>query len=165
MLRFRPVRRSLLRDVLLMVAAVLVLGTAANLVPSRSLPWWGQGHRPPRSGVDFQPIDPTSADALRTSLRGIVFLDTRSPAEFEGGHVPGALTVAYTDLQRQLTASFMAKLRDADAIIVYGASEETDVEQLLAQELHRRGLAPPYVLDGGFPAWQAAGLQVEGGPK
>ena len=155
--------RGLLRDAGLILVAVLVLGTAANLVPGRHLAWWGKGHEPPATGVDFQHIDAGSADSMRTSLPRVVFLDTRSKTEFAVGHVPGAEEISYTDLQKQLTADRLAQLRSADAVVVYGASEEADIEQLLAQELHRRGLSPPNVLMGGVSAWEAAGLPLERG--
>lgn len=157
--------RGLVRDTLLLVIATLVLGTAANLLPGRHLAWWGKGYEPPRAGVDFNFLDPGSADAMRTSLPGVVFLDTRSATEFAAGHVPGAEEIAYTDLQAQLTPERLGRLRSAGAVIVYGASDEIDVEQLLAQELRRRGLAPPYVLIGGFLGWQGSGLPVDGGAR
>ena len=157
--------RVLVRDTVMLVIATLVLGTAANLLPGRHLAWWGKGAEPPQAGVDFNFLDPGSADAMRTSLPGIVFLDTRSAAEFAAGHVPGAEKISYTDLQAELTSERLGRLRSAGAVIIYGASEETDVEQLLAQELRRRGLAPPYVLIGGFLGWQGSGLPVDGGAR
>ncbi len=155
--------RAVIRDAAVMLAAVLALGTAANLLPGRHLAWWGVGHEPPAAGKDYQLVDAGSADALRASLPRVVFLDTRSAAEFAAGHVPGAEPVAYTDLDRQLTRERLDRLRSADAVVVYGASEETDVEQLLAQELRRRGVPPPYVLAGGFQAWAGAALPLETG--
>ncbi len=155
--------RAVIRDAAVMLAAVLALGTAANLVPARHLAWWGVGHEPPAAGQDYQLVDAGSADTLRASLPRVVFLDTRSAAEFAAGHVPGAESIAYTDLGRQLTRERLDRLRSADAVVVYGASEETDVEQLLAQELRRRGVPPPYVLAGGFRAWTGAALPLETG--
>jgi len=155
--------RNLVRDAAVILAAVLLLGTASNLMPARHLAWWGKGNEPPAAGQDYQLVDPGSADSIRTTLPKVVFLDTRSATEFEGGHVPGAQPISYTDLRSQLTPARLAVLRAADAVVAYGASEETDVEQLLAQELHGRGLAPPYVLLGGYPAWEGAGLPIERG--
>jgi len=158
--------RRLARDAAGILAAVLLLGTASNLAPGRHLAWWGKGHEPPAAGKDYQLVDPGSADSIRASLPHVVFLDTRADAEFARGHVPGARPISYTDLSAQLTRARLDALRAADAVVVYGASEETDVEQLLAQELRERGLAPPYVLVGGYPAWEGAGLPVEqGGPR
>jgi|MudIll2142460700_1097286.scaffolds.fasta_scaffold205503_2 rhodanese-related sulfurtransferase len=154
--------RGLFRDAALLLTVALVLGTGANLVPARHLPWWGKGHEPPRAGTDFNLIDPGSADALRTSLPEVAFLDTRSPVEFAAGHVPGARPIDYTEVQAQLTPERLRQLRTADAVIVYGAGDEIEVEQLLAQELQRQGLPPPYVLAGGFAGWQQSGLPVEG---
>ncbi len=154
--------RRLCRDVALFLVATLALGPAANLVPGRRLAWWGQGHQPPSEGTDFALLDVGSAGVLLSSLPRVAFLDTRSAGQFAAAHVPGAERVSYTDLSAQLTPQRLAELRSADAVVVYGASEETDVEQLLAQELRRRGLPPPYVLAGGFGAWEGAGLPVEG---
>ena len=154
--------RGLVRDAALILIAALVLGTAANLVPGRRLAWWGKGSEPPKAGADFQFIDAASADAVRTSLPHVVVLDTRSAAEFAASHVPGARRINYTNLQSQLTPAVIAQLRAADAVLVYGDGDETDVEQLLAQELHRRGVGRPYVLMGGFMAWQGGGLPIEG---
>ncbi len=155
--------RGLIRDAAFMLVAVLALGTVSNLVSGRRLAWWGVGHEPPAAGTDYRLVDAGTADSLRTSLPHVSFLDTRSSGEFAAAHVPGAETVSYSDLERQLTAERLARWRAADAVVLYGASEETDVEQLLAQELRRRGVPPPYVLLGGFQAWLGAGLPlVEG---
>ncbi len=163
MLPSRAVTRKLAFDAALFLAVALVLGTVANLVPTRHLAWWGKGTEPPAEGTDFLLIDPSSAEMLRESLPDIVFLDDRSVREYTAARVPGAVRVNYTNLAASLTPGLMERLRRASAVVVYGAAEETDVEQLLAQELRHRGLAPPQVMLNGFPGWQAAGLPVEGG--
>jgi rhodanese-related sulfurtransferase len=162
MVLFRPVSRPLLRDVLLYLVAALVLGAAANLVPARHLAWWGRGLQPPTVGVDFQWIDAFAADALRSALPDTVFVDTRTPEQHARLRVPGAVPLTYTDLADEFTPELESRLRGASAVVIYGASQETDIEQLLAQELRRRGLAPPHVLVSGFDAWEASGLETEG---
>jgi rhodanese-related sulfurtransferase len=162
MLPSPAVRRELLRDAALYLGAVAVLGTAANFVPARHMAWWGKGKQPPAEGVDFTFIDPLSAATLRASLPHVVFLDTRSAAQYARDHVPDAVPIAYTDLDHSLTPQLLARLRTADMVIVYGDSAETDVEQLVAQELRLRGLSPPMVLIGGFAAWRASGPTESG---
>ena len=156
--------RGLVRDTALILVTALVLGTAANLVRGHRLAWWGKGSEPPRAGVDFQFIDPISANAVRTSLPHVVVLDTRAANEFSDRHVPGAQRINYTSMT-ELTPALLATMRAADAVLIYGDGDETDVEQLLAQELHQRGVARPYVVMGGFMAWQGGGLPVEGGER
>lgn len=155
-------RRETLRDLLLFPLLTLLLGTAANFVPGRQLPFWGQGHLPPTEGTDFRWLDVLSADALATSLPNVVFLDTRGPDAYAASHIANARPMPLPDMDRFLTAELEATLRHADAVILYGDGDEADVEQLLAQALRLRGLAPPFILAGGFPAWELAGLPVAG---
>ena len=101
---------------------------------------------------------------LRSSLPSVVVVDTRPPEEGATGRIPGAWHLDYTELASFLTADRLTALKQADAVILYGRADEGDIEQLLAQELHRRGVPPPYVMVGGFPAWEAAGFAVEVAP-
>jgi len=156
-------RREGLRDLLLFPVLTLILGTAANFIPGRQLPFWGQGHVPPAEGTDFRWLDVLSADALATSLPNVVFLDTRAQETFTASRIPNARPLPLPDVDRLLTPELENLLRHADAVILYGDGDEADVEQLLAQTLRLRGFAPPFILVGGFPAWQLAGLPVEGG--
>ncbi len=143
---------------------VLVVGTLTNLHPRRHLAWWGQGQEPPRAGQDFQLLDVDSAHAILESLPRVVFLDTRSQEEYGAGHVPGAVRLELPSLHDMLSADLRLKLTEAPAVVIYGSSAETDIEQLLAQALRRElpGMPMPYVLMGGLPAWKAAGFLLEG---
>jgi len=163
MLASHAVSRALVRDALLYLVVVLVLGTVANLLPGRGLAWWGQGKQPPQTGVDFQWLDAASADALRTSLPTVIIVDTRGPADFAAGHVEGALSLPYTDATARLTPALLDSLKRADAVILYGSSPEADTEQLLAQELRLRGVAPPHIMIGAYEAWVINGLAVAQG--
>jgi len=160
MLAFPTVSRDLFRDVVLYLAVGLALGTATNLVPGRGLAWWGEGRQPPQPGVDFQWLDAMSADALRTSLPNAVVVDARAATDFAASHVEGAVSLPYTEIDEALTGDLLARLRGADAVILYGSSTDADTEQLLAQELRARGVPAPHVLAGGFPAWEVNGLPV-----
>lgn len=157
--------RRVLLEAALILAAVAVVGTVANLLPARRIAWWGQGQEPPRAGQDFQLLDVDSAHVMWESLPAVLFVDTRTPAEFQAGHLPGAVRLELTSLHEMLTPELREKLSQAQAVILYGSSAEADIEQLLAQALRRElpSLPVPYVLTGGFPLWQAAGFPVEEG--
>lgn len=155
--------KTLARDAALILILTLVLGAGANLLRPQRLAWWGQGQQPPLVNIDFQLIDVMSAETLRESLPGVIFVDTRGDAWAETGRVPGAWHLDYTNLLAELTQERLEALSHADAVVLYGSADEGDIEQLLAQELRNRGVPPPYVLVGGFPAWEAAGFEVEVG--
>ncbi len=154
-------RGHLIRDMAVLLAATLVLGTATNLIPGRRLAWLGAGQQPPQAGVDFQWMDALSANEIRQALPAAIFIDTRGPGTYGEGRIPGAIHLSYTELGQALPAGLEEDMRRADLVLLYGDTEDADLEQLMAQELRRRGLAPPYILAGGMPAWQAAGLPVE----
>ncbi len=156
-------RGRLLRDLVAFPLLSVLLGTAANFLPGRHLPFWGQGHLPPAEGTDFRWLDVLSAETLAASLPSVVFLDTRGSDAYERSRIPAARPLPLPELDRLLTPELEASLRHADAVILYGDDDAADVEQLLAQALRLRGLAPPFILVGGFPAWEHAGLPVEGG--
>lgn len=157
-------RRVVLESAVVLLL-VLVLGTVSNLLPSRHLPWWGRGQEPPRAGQDFQLLDVDSAYALWESLPGTVFIDTRTAQEYDAGHVPQALRLELPSLDDMLDSTVRERLASAPAVVIYGSSEETDIEQLLAQALRQRipEMPLPYVLMGGFPHWEAADFTVEQG--
>jgi len=161
MLTCQAMRQHLVRDMALLLAATLLLGTAANLIPGRRLAWWGAGQQPPQVGVDFQWMDVHSASDVQQALPAVVFLDTRGPGAYAEARIPGAIHLSYTDLGRGLPGDVEEVLRRADLILLYGDTADADIEQLTAQELRRRGLAPPFILVGGLPAWRAAGLPIE----
>ncbi len=163
MLAFHAVSRELIRDAVLCLVVALVLGTVANVLPGRGLAWWGQGKQPPQTGVDFQWLDAASADALRSSLPKVTIVDTRTPTDYAAGHVDGAVSLPYTDASAQLTPALLQRLKGADAVILYGSSPEADTEQLLAQELRLRGVAPPHIMIGAYEAWVINGLPVARG--
>lgn len=146
--------------------AMVVVGTVANLLPSRHMAWWGHGQEPPRAGQDFQLLDVDSAHVMWESLPGVVFVDTRTEAEFRAGHFPGAVRLELPSLPQMLTPQLREKLTQAQVVILYGNSVDSDIEQLLAQALRRQlpGLPVPYVLTGGFALWEAAGFPLEEGP-
>lgn len=103
-------------------------------------------------------LDVGAADA---ALRdGAELVDVRSAAAFAAGHVPGALSIPL----RPQFATWLGWLVDRRRPIVFVADEDTDRRALLAAA---RGIGFEELageLDGGVPAWSAAGGTLERTP-
>jgi hydroxyacylglutathione hydrolase len=105
-----------------------------------------------RAGKPVERTALVGADkARRTLANGAAALDVREPNEFAAGHLEGAIHVPLGDLERRLD-----ELPRDRPIVVYCAHGERSTSA--ASILERHGLGPAEVLNGGFGAWQEAGL-------
>jgi phage shock protein E len=85
-----------------------------------------------------------------------VILDVRSEAEFEQGHIPGAVHIPHDELPGRV-GELSASL--SDAIVVYcmlGPRARRGEKTLL-----QHGFGHVLHLDGGFLAWEDAGFPIE----
>jgi rhodanese-related sulfurtransferase len=83
-----------------------------------------------------------------------LLLDVRTPEEFRAGHIPGAINVPHEQV-----AGRTAELTAPNGVAVYcmkGPRARVAEQALLAS-----GATGVVQLEGGFSAWQAAGLPVE----
>ncbi|MER6335121.1 rhodanese-like domain-containing protein, partial [Streptomyces sp. NPDC001034] len=98
-------------------------------------------------------IDPRQA---KTRLHELVVIDVRTPGEFAGGHVPGALNIPLDQLDRALP-----DIRDAaergEVLVVCasGARSEKACLQLAEKGIHTA------TLSGGTGAWAAQGHDLD----
>lgn len=81
-------------------------------------------------------------------------VDIRDPDSFRAGHIPGA-----AHLDNQSLESFLASADRQRPLIVccYHGNSSRGAAQFLAGQ----GFEQCYSLDGGFSAWQQAGLDQE----
>lgn len=101
---------------------------------------------------DLARIAPAELDDRLRRARAAV-LDLRASAAFRAGHIPGA---AWTIRPRLGDLAL-----SAPCVLVTDAPE---IAQLAALDLAEAGQGEPVQLEGGFEAWQAAGLPVEATP-
>jgi rhodanese-related sulfurtransferase len=86
-------------------------------------------------------------------------IDVRTPAEFEAGHIPGAVNVPFDELTSSLD-EIRTVLHDHDVVLVCRSGRRA----VRAQEaLHRVGLGSSQVLAGGIVDWEATGGDVDRG--
>lgn len=98
-------------------------------------------------------------EALALHGDGVPFIDVRSTAAFEVGHVPGARLLAFQQFRRRV----LAELVDTNApFVVYNAGAMCPRGAVCTLRAVSWGFAEVRFFRGGFAAWRAAGGAVEG---
>jgi hydroxyacylglutathione hydrolase len=102
-----------------------------------------------------------SVDAVREALAaGALVIDTRAPHKHSAGHIPRSLSIA-------LDGSFGTWLgwvvTDPDRPLILLLADPSDWDEAIRQAIRIGFDAVIGFLDGGFAAWQQAGLEVETG--
>jgi len=91
---------------------------------------------------------------------GALAIDARLPEQFAQGHLPGAYNLPLGEVETVL-APFAEQVAPSRKLVVYcngyGCPDSFDLASLLIRE----GFAGARVFEGGFPAWQAAGLPIQ----
>jgi rhodanese-related sulfurtransferase/DNA-binding transcriptional ArsR family regulator len=102
-------------------------------------------------------LEPVSRDELARRLRdgSVTLLDVRPRDEFELGHLPGALNIPLSELDRCLS-----ELRADQEIVAYCRGPYCVLSFEAVAVLRARGYRVRRLEDG-FPEWKAAGLTVE----
>ncbi len=96
-------------------------------------------------------LDP-QAFAQRASGAGVVILDVRTPQEFAGGHLPGAINV---DVE---SADFTTKIGSLDKAATYAVyCRSGNRSNTAMQEMAKDGFTDVADLTGGITAWSSAG--------
>lgn len=100
---------------------------------------------------------PTEVDVARAHqmyLGGALFLDVRTPAEFDQQHIPGSQLLPLDELPNRL-----AELpRDNDIVVVCRSGNRSKEG---TQILRDAGFVRATCMSGGLRAWVAAGYPVE----
>lgn len=103
------------------------------------------------TATKVQNLDASAAAKLLADNDSVVVLDVRTPAEFDAGHIDGAVNIDFQG------TGFAAKLAELDRAVPYLVHCKSGGRSTKALEQFRKlGFATVYHLDGGFTAWQAA---------
>lgn len=101
-------------------------------------------------------IDAVGAARLLASRKDIVLVDVRTPAEWSGGHIPGATNI---DFVADSFATELAKLDRSKTYVVHCAAGGRSTQSLAV--FSRLGFKNVIHLDGGLNGWIAAGQPVD----
>lgn len=81
-------------------------------------------------------------------------VDVRGGYDFQKGHIPGAVNVAYNTIDK-------AGLPKDGALVLYCGNDKCPLSQLAAKTLETLGYKELMVLEGGIAAWTAKGYVIE----
>lgn len=115
------------------------------------------------SGPVVTILAPTAASGL-CGAPGTLLADVRPAAAFAEGHVTGAIHLPCA-ASGDVAAAAVTLLAGKGTLIVYGEGTEDAVA--VAKEMRRRASRPDLkvvVIEGGFSAWNQAGLACSSGP-
>lgn len=82
----------------------------------------------------------------------VLWVDARSPQEFEREHIPGALRLNEQDWDPLITP-FLEKWTPTQYVIVYCGADCKSSHQV-AFRLRHMGISPVFVLKGGWEEWK-----------
>lgn len=102
-------------------------------------------------------LEPLPANELLERARDglVTVIDVRPPEEFAAGHVPGALNIPLSELERHL-----ADLPTDREVVAYCRGPYCVLAYEAVDRLRKKGFQARRLQDG-FPEWKGAGLPVE----
>ncbi len=152
------------KQVLLITIIVLAAGFASNHLRSEKIPfiedWSSKSNFVAPSGDNLE-ISITEAKTLFNQSKAL-FLDARTKAEYDAGHIKGAKSLPYKEADWKFVEA-MAGVPEESAIITYCDGETCELSMELAVFLRNAGYKNVKVLSNGLTVWKKNGLPVESG--
>ena len=146
---------------IILVASALAAVAANSLSPNR-IPWvrnWS--HQVEARAVEQKiAVIPLSVAREKFSSKSSVFIDARSARDFAKGHIPGALSIPFEQLDDYYPA-IDDLISSGRELVVYCKNRECDDALLLVSELHKMGCTKAVLYIDGFEAWEKYGGEVE----
>ncbi len=102
-------------------------------------------------------ITPTELNEHREAGTGPAIVDVRSAAEYESGHIPGAVNIPYDRI-----ADRIGEVDTSHGVALY--CQMGPRARMGEAALLESGLDSVLHLEGGLSAWQAKGFPVDTGP-
>jgi len=152
------------RQVLLIALIVSVAGFASNRLRSDKIPlvedWSAKSNLVTSSGENLEISLSESSNLFKKGKA--VFIDARSRAEYDAGHIKGAKSLPYKEADWKFVEA-MAGVPEESAIITYCDGETCELSMELAVFLRNAGYKNVKVLSNGWSAWKQNGLPVDTG--
>jgi len=160
----RQIWTKTIKQVFFIALIVLVAGFASNRLRSDKMPlvedWSAKSNLVTSSGEN---LEISLSEATNLFKKGeAVFIDARSMAEYDAGHIKGAISLPYKEVDWKFVEA-MAGVSEESAVITYCDGETCELSMELAVFLRNAGYKNVKVLSNGWSAWKQNGLPVETG--
>ena len=86
----------------------------------------------------------------------LALIDLRERADYDQGHLPGAVSVPFAEFEGRLNS---LKLTQAETVVLYSAVDARARDA--TKHLYDKGYQGALTLKGGIDAWRAAGQLLE----
>ena len=146
---------------LLMAAAAACAFLANTCRPSGRIAWaedWSRYVEARAREEGLALADLRAAEGIAKGQAHLIF-DARPAADYEAGHLPGAFSLPYTEVEDRLL-DVQDRLTPAQPIMVYCSGTECDESFLLSRFLKQQGFTNVVLFAGGFGEWEKAGQPV-----
>jgi len=153
-----------IKQVFFIALIVLAAGFVSNRLRSDKMPlvedWSAKSNLVTSSGENLE-ISLLKATNLFNKGEA-VFIDARSRAEYDVGHIKGAISLPYREADWKFVET-MTGVPDDSAVITYCDGETCELSMDLALFLKNAGYKNVKVLSNGWTVWKQNGLPVETG--
>jgi rhodanese-related sulfurtransferase len=151
------------RKMIVQAFAILLIASAAGLLVNALRPngigLLDAGQSAAVAERENGEIGIKEATELFASGRGI-FLDARTPWEFESGRIQGALSLPPDEFDFRFP-ELEARLKNVDTVITYCDGERCPLGDQLAERLRGHGIEHVFVLKNGWALWRNEKLPTE----
>ncbi len=158
-----------IRQIAVLLSSALMLAIVTNAVSPRGIPWRGQwdeargvvtaDRNTLRPTLDFEISNAAAARELHAAGQ-VVFVDSRSAADYRAGHIPGAVSMPLGEFEQRIEA-FQAQYETGYPVVTYCSGRSCQDSHILAQQLFEAGYENVSVFIDGYPGWTAEGYPIE----
>ncbi len=144
-------------QVAVILLAAAALGVLAQTISPRRIPWREDWSRYVETKALAAGLPLASLDDAQRIVAGQthLILDARSMADYDRGHLPGAMPLPHAQLETAYL-DIAPLLTPEQPIMVYCSGLECDESFLLSLHLREQGFTNVSLFVGGYAAWQAA---------
>jgi rhodanese-related sulfurtransferase len=154
-------KRTLYEAAIVLGLAILLAIVATSLRPDVAAFLFQS--RP--SAASLEPVggiaEISISDALQKLKQGsTLFLDARSPEDFQASHIPSAINLPESEKDAWLD-KFMSETDPNTALLVYCSDIHCHLAKDLAETLQFSGFERIYLMKDGLAEWRKQGLPTE----